>query len=139
MSLAQVRTDLVTLLEPLVADGGEVLPYAPDAANVFPCMWLADATAEIDMSMSLRTFDYTLPLTVAVARKAVYGEERAAATSLLEEVIAQLDSNFTLGGTTFGLQATQLREGAIGPIGGETLVGFTLFLRIKQKLPLVLS
>lgn len=139
MSLEQIRADLVTLLEPLVADGGEVLPYAPDAANVFPCVWLADATARIDHDMSLRIWNYTLPLTVAVARKAVYGEERAAATVLVEEVIAQLDSDFTLGGTTFGLKPAEFREGPIGPIGGEMLVGFTLFLAIKQKIALNLG
>lgn len=132
MSISQIRDDLVTLLTPLVVDGGEVLPYPPDVANVFPAIWLADATCQVNTSMSDRVFDWTLPLTVAVARKAVYAEERAAVTDLMEDILAAIDANFTLGGTTYGVRATEIREGAI-LLGGESLVGFTIFFSVKQK------
>lgn len=133
MGLQQIRDDLVAILQPLVVAGGEVSPYAPDAANVFPLIWLADATCQVTTGMGDRVFDWTLPLTAAVARKAVYGEERAAVTTLMEDILAVVDANFTLGGTTFGVRATEIREGAIRLIGGEELVGFTIFFSVKQK------
>ena len=112
--------------------GGEASPYPPDAANVLPSIWLADATCRVTTSMSDRVFDWTLPLTAAVARKAVYAEERAAVTTLMESILAAIDADFTLGGTTYGVRATEIREGAI-LLGGESLVGFTIFFSVKQK------
>lgn len=138
MGIGQIRADLVTVLQPLVVAGGEVSPYAPDAVNVIPHVWLADATCQITTGMSDRVFDWTLPLTAAVSRKAVYGEERAAVTELQELILALVDANYTLGGTTFGVRATEIREGVV-KIGGEDLVGFTIFFSVKQKPATVLA
>lgn len=133
MSLAAMRTDLVALLEPLVVDGGEVAPYAPDAVNAVPSIWLGDARANVSTVVSFRTWTYRIPVTCAVKRQAVYGEERAAATALLDDVVAALATDYSLGGTTYGLEIEEFVEGVVGPIGGEELVGFTIFLRVKEK------
>lgn len=133
VGLAQLRTDLVALLAPIVTGGGEVAPYMPDAVNVFPSIWLGDSRAKVSQAMQFRTWTFTMPITVAVARKAVYAEERAASAGLLDAVVDRIDSDFSLGGTTFGLEIVEFVEGAIGPIAGEELVGFTVFLNVKYK------
>lgn len=129
----EVRAALVTLLAPLVVGGGEVSPYFPDAVNVVPALWLADARGTIKRGMSDVTFDYALPLTGAYARKAVYGEERAAGTALMIAALDLILADHSLGGLITLVQPTGFTEGIVGPVGGEELVGFTITLSIKEK------
>jgi hypothetical protein len=134
IGLAAARADLVDLLKPVVNNGGEVSPYTPDAVNVFPAIWLGEARGKVTTAMSFRTWTFELPITFAVAnRKAILAEERAAATANLDAVVDRLEADYSLGGNTFGIEIFSFAEGEIGPIGGETLVGFTLWIRIKMK------
>lgn len=128
-----VRAALVTLLSPLVASGGGVSPYFPDAANVLPSLWLADARGTIKRAMSDVTFDYSLPLTGAYARKAVYAEERATGTALMIAALDLILADHSLGGLITLMQPTGFTEGIVGPVGGEEFVGFTIALSIKEK------
>lgn len=134
MSLSAIRSDLVELIEPLVAAGGEVAPYPPESANVFPSIWLGDARAQIKTSVGFRTWPYRIPVTVAVGpRKAIYANERAAATTILDPLVALLAPQVQVGGESYGIEITEFIEGVIGPIGGEELVGFTLTIVVKEK------
>jgi hypothetical protein len=137
MNLAEIRDALVAMFAPIVADGGEAVPYFPDAANLFPLIWIADARGGIRRAMSDVVYDFTLPVTCAVARKAVYAEERAAATPYLSEMIALVLADYQIGGLVTMAQPGEFAEGVVGPVGGEDLVGFTLFLKIHHKEPVV--
>lgn len=138
MSIEQIRTDLIALLTPLIADGGEIAAYAPESANVFPSIWLGDTKAAIKTAVNFRSFDYLLPLTVAVARKGVFADERASTTALLPAILDLIDADFTLGGSTYGVSAREFTEGSIS-LGGDQLVGFTLFFSIKEDGPVSLE
>lgn len=109
----------------------EVLARPPDSVSVVPCAWLGDATATVAMG-ALEVWTWTVPLTVVVARKAVYGMEQEATEALLDGIMSAIRSNFTLAGTTFGLNVTALREGQI-TVGGTEFVGFSLTMSIKEK------
>ena len=137
MNLAAIRDELVTMFAPIVANGGEITPYFPDAANVFPMVWIADARGKARIAMSDVVYDLTMPVTCAVARKAVYAEERAASTPLLSEMLALIIANYQIGGLVTMAQPADFIEGVVGPVGGEDLVGFTIFLAIHHKEPLV--
>lgn len=138
MDLGAIRDGIVDLFRPLVADGGEAVPYFPDGANIFPVIWVADVQrGRARIAMSDVVYDFTVPVTCAVARKAVYAEERAAATPLLSAMIAAVVADYQIGGLVTMTQPTEFTEGIVGPVGGEELVGFTLFLAIHHKEPLV--
>lgn len=109
----------------------EVLARPPDSVSVVPCAWLGDATATVAMG-ALEVWTWTVPLTVVVCRKSVYGMEQEATEALLDGIMGEVRSNFTLAGTTFGMNVTGLREGQI-TVGGTEYVGFSLTMSIKEK------
>lgn len=109
----------------------EVLARPPDAIGTTPVAWLGDATAEVTMGAS-EVWTWTVPLTVVVARKAIYQQEQAATEALLDGIMTAIRANFTLAGTTFGLNVVALREGQV-TVGGSEFVGFSLTFRIKEK------
>lgn len=112
---------------------GEVLARPPDNVGALPSAWFGDATATVQMG-SLEVWTWRLPLTVAVARKGVYAMESEAVEALLDGIMAKVRSNFTLGGTTFGWNIVEFREGVV-QVGGVDLVGFTLTATVKEKTP----
>ena len=114
-----------------VAGINEVLARPPDSVSVVPCAWFGDATAAVSMGQ-LEVWTWTLPLTVVVARKGIYQMEQEATEALLDGILAQVRSNFTLANTTFGLNLTALREGAV-TVGGTEYVGFSLNFTVKEK------
>jgi hypothetical protein len=109
----------------------EVLARPPDSVSVVPCAWLGDANATVSMG-ALEVWTWTVPLTVVVARKSIYAMESAATEALLDGLMTVIRSNFTLAGTTFGLNVTAMREGQV-TVGGTEYVGFSLTMVIKEK------
>lgn len=130
MGIGTIRLAARSVLDG-VAGLNEVLARPPDGVSVVPCAWLGDATATVAMGQ-LEVWTWTMPLTVVVARKAVYAMEQEATEALLDGIMTAIRGNFTLAGTTFGLNVTALREGQV-TVGGTEFVGFSLTLSIKEK------
>lgn len=130
MSLMQIRTDLAALLG-AVNGFGDVLTYSPDTIGALPACWLGDAQADVAMG-ALEVWTYTLPVTCVVSRRGLYEQERRATEALVAGIMTAVRANYTLGGTTFGLNVTNYREGVV-TVGGDLYVGFTLTMQIKEK------
>ena len=130
MSLTQIRADLAALLG-TVPDIGDVLAFSPDTIGALPACWIGDAVADVAMG-ALEVWSYTLPVTVVVSRRGLYEQERRATERLLAGIMTAIRANFTLSGTTFGLNVTNYREGVV-QVGGDMYVGFTLTIQVKEK------
>jgi len=130
MSLTAIRDDLAALLS-TVAGIGDVLTYSPDTIGALPACWIGDAVADVAMG-ALEVWSYTLPITCVVSRRGLYDQERRATELLVAGIMTAIRSNYTLSGTTFGLNVTSYREGQV-QIGGQPYVGFTLSVQVKEK------
>ena len=130
MGISQIRTAARAVIDG-VPGIGEALARPPDAVNVVPCAWFGDAQATVEMG-ALEVWTWTLPLTVVVARKAVYAMEQEATEALVAGIMTAVRANFTLANTTYGLNLTALREGQV-LVGGTEYVGFTMVFSIKEK------
>lgn len=134
MSIVDVRAAFKALiLDPLVGSSlGEALAYPPDGVGATPLAYLGDAVATITAGMSDEVWSWTLPLTVIVTRTAVYGSELQAVEAILDAILAQVRSHFTLGGLTLGLRYTDAREGQIR-IADVPYVGVTIVFQVKPQ------
>ncbi len=130
MGIASIRLAVRTLVDG-AAGINEVLARPPESVGAVPVAWLGDATAEVTMGQS-EVWSWTLPLTVAVARKANYAMEQEATEGLIAALMAQVRTNYTLAGTTFGLALVRFQEGIVR-VGDTELVGFTMVFRVKEK------
>lgn len=129
MQLTQIRTDLAAL----VANVDGILgcaEYAPEFLSTAPFAWLGDSFGPVTMG-AREIWTYTLPLTVAVARKADYDSEQSAVEGFVEAIMQAIALNYTLGNTTMGLSVAEFREGVV-KLGDEQFVGFTLVLKVKE-------
>lgn len=130
MGVAAIRAAAAAVLDGVPALA-EVLAYPPDNVGPIPCAWFNEARAVVTMGAS-EVWEWTLPLTVVVARKAVYGQELAAVEALIDDLMTAIRANYTLNGLTYGLNLVAAREGTVG-IAGVDHVGFTLEFRVKEK------
>lgn len=131
MSIAAIRAALTAIVA-AVPGVSEARAYPPDTVGVMPLAYLGDALAMVTEGMSQEVCDWTLPLTLVVQRVVDYGGEMAAAEALLDAVLAAVRADYTLGGTTFGVRLTDVREGQLR-IAEVPVVGMTLTFRIKTK------
>lgn len=130
MSLTQIRTDLAAVLA-TVPDIGDVLTFSPDSIGALPACWIGDAIADVAMG-ALEVWTYTLPITCVVSRRGLYEQERLATERLVAGIMTAIRADFTLSGTTFGVNVTNYREGMV-TVGGDQYVGFTLTCLVKEK------
>ena len=130
MGIAGIRSGIKAVLD-ATPGINEALAYPPDSVSAVPAAWVGDARATVQMGQ-LEVWTWTLPVTVVVARKAVYAMEQTATDALLDDVMTEIRSNFTLNGTTYGLNVTEMRQGTV-TVGGTECVGFTLTLVVKEK------
>ena len=131
MSILAVRAALTAVVA-AVPGVNEARAYPPDTVGVMPLAYLGDALAMVTEGMSQEVCDWTLPLTLVVQRVVDYGGEMAAAEALMDDVLAAIRADYTLGGTTFGVRLTDVREGQLR-IAEVPVVGMTLTFRIKTK------
>ena len=131
MSILAVRAALTAVVA-AVPGVNEARAYAPDKVGMMPLAYLEDALAMVTEGMSHEVCDWTLPLTLVVQRVVDYGGEMAAAEALMDDVLAAIRADYTLGGTTFGVRLTDVREGQLR-IAEVPVVGMTLTFRIKTK------
>ena len=131
MSILAVRAALTAVVA-AVPGVNEARAYPPDKVGMMPLAYLGDALAMVTEGMSQEVCDWTLPLTLVVQRVVDYGGEMAAAEALLDAVLAAVRADYTLGGTTFGVRLTDIREGQLR-IAEVPVVGMTLTFQIKTK------
>lgn len=110
---------------------GEVLPRPPDTIGALPCAWLTTDGADIQMG-ALEVWTWRMRLTVVVQRTVSYGMEQAALEPYRDAIMTAIRSNYTLGGLTFGLNATGYQLGRV-LIGGSEYLGFSLTFSVKEK------
>ncbi len=130
MGVARIRTAAAGIVRG-VGGINEVLAYPPESVGSLPVAWFGNAVATVRMGAS-ESWTWDLPLTVAVARKAVYAMEAAATEALIDGLMAAIRANYTLGGESNGLNLVELREGVVN-IANTDLVGFTMRFMVKEK------
>lgn len=131
MSILAIRAALTTIVA-AVPGVNEARAYPPDKVGVVPLAYLGDAVAMVTEGLSQEVVDWSLPLTLVVQRVVDYGGEMAAAEALTDAVLAAIRADYTLGGTTFGVRLTDIRQGQLR-IAEVPVVGMTLTFRVKTK------
>lgn len=129
MSVVDARQALAAMLA-AVPGVAEAVAYPADTVGPTPLAYLGDGICAVTQGMSDEVETWTLPLTVIVARQAVYGQELQATETLLADLKTALRSHVTLGGAAQAVRLTEIREGQI-VIGGVPFVGMTLTLALK--------
>lgn len=102
-----------------------------DSIGPQPAAWLGDAVAEVQFGHSA-VWTWKLPLTVVVSRMSNYEMEQDAVEPLIDTLLSYIRTNYTLAGTTQGLELTEFREGIV-KVSEQSYAGFTLTFRIKEK------
>lgn len=124
--LAALRTTLDS-----VSGLNEVLARPPDTIGALPAAWVTIDGADVVMG-ALEVWTWRLNITVVVARTNIYAMEQAALEPYRAAIMDAIRSNYTLAGSTFGLNVTSYRLGTT-TIGGSDYAGFVLSLNVKEK------
>lgn len=130
MSETNILSSLRTTLDS-VAGLNEVLARPPDAIGALPAAWITIDGADVVMG-ALEVWTWRLNVTVVVARTNIYAMEQAALEPYRASIMDAIRANYTLNGSTYGLNVTSYRLGTMN-IGGSDYAGFTLSLSVKEK------